>query len=567
MQLLAAQSQSIMDLGIHVILGGFGLFMLGINLLGDGFKKVAGNRMRDYIDKYTSNLFSAILVGALITGIMQSSSAATVISISLVRARLMRLDQAIGISLGANIGTTVTAIIVGLNIDEMGYFFLFIGAMMVLFASRRDIKNYGQVVLAFGLTFVGLQIMSEKLMLIQQMPFFEALMVQLSDHPWFAMLGGTVLTGIINSSSATIAVVQKIYGNGGMSMVAATAFVFGSNIGTTVTALFASMGGSIATRRAGLFHTMFNVIGAVLMMLFVTPYSQFILKINAFMGGTDAMAVGIAHFVFNLFFAILVIPFVPAFIRLLKILIPGEDKIRSREKLKPLDREIIHTYPEGALQLAKARTTKMGDLVLEAVDASHAYLHSKDDEDYEIVMQLEGMVNQLDTELTEYLLEIMKHSNSDSHIADTYTKYLEVIKNYERMSDLSTNLVEFYRMVFENRENFSEDALHDLDTMYKLLMDMMRRSLKIFDTEDLTRFEALIRDEEYLDLIEDKYREKHFQRMAEGICDEKVASSIFIDVLGILERIGDHGVNVSRYVHSAVGVHENREEVILKSNN
>ncbi|MBM6766356.1 Na/Pi cotransporter family protein, partial [Faecalicoccus pleomorphus] len=155
---------------------------------------------------YTSNLFSAILVGALITGIMQSSSAATVISISLVRAGLMRLDQAIGISLGANIGTTVTAIIVGLNIDEMGYFFLFIGAMMVLFASRRDIKNYGQVVLAFGLTFVGLQIMSEKLMLIQQMPFFEALMVQLSDHPWFAMLGGTVLTGIINSSSATIAV-------------------------------------------------------------------------------------------------------------------------------------------------------------------------------------------------------------------------------------------------------------------------------------------------------------------------------------------------------------------------
>ncbi|AZK44106.1 Na/Pi cotransporter family protein [Erysipelothrix piscisicarius] len=567
MQLLAAQSQSIMDLGIHVILGGFGLFMLGINSLGDGFKKVAGNRMRDYIDKYTSNLFSAILVGALITGIMQSSSAATVISISLVRAGLMRLDQAIGISLGANIGTTVTAIIVGLNIDEMGYFFLFIGAMMVLFASRRDIKNYGQVVLAFGLTFVGLQIMSEKLMLIQQMPFFEALMVQLSDHPWFAMLGGTVLTGIINSSSATIAVVQKIYGNGGMSMVAATAFVFGSNIGTTVTALFASMGGSIATRRAGLFHTMFNVIGAVLMMLFVTPYSQFILKINALMGGTDAMAVGIAHFVFNLFFAILVIPFVPAFIRLLKILIPGEDKIRSREKLKPLDRDIIHTYPEGALQLAKARTTKMGDLVLEAVDASHGYLHSKDDEDYEIVMQLEGMVNQLDTELTEYLLEIMKHSNSDSHIADTYTKYLEVIKNYERMSDLSTNLVEFYRMVFENRENFSEDALHDLDTMYKLLMDMMRRSLKIFDTEDLTRFDALIRDEEYLDLIEDKYREKHFQRMAEGICDEKVASSIFIDVLGILERIGDHGVNVSGYVHSAVGVHANREDVILKSNN
>lgn len=561
MELINAFTQTWMDLGIHIILGGFGLFMLGITLLGDGFKAVAGDRMRDYIDKYTSNLLSAILVGAIMTGIMQSSSAATVISISLVRAGLMRLDQAIGISLGANIGTTMTAIIIGLNVDEMGYFFLFLGAMMLLFSGKQSIKNYGKVVLAFGMTFVGLQIMSDKLLLVQQMPWFEAMMLQLSEHPWWSMLGGAGLTAIVNSSSATIAVVQKIYENGGMSIIAAVAFVFGSNIGTTITAFFASIGGSASARRASLFHTLFNVFGAVIMMFFIVPYSNFILYVNGMMGGSNAMAIGVAHFFFNLIFCILVIPFVPSFIKLLKVIIPGEDKIKNRDKLEPLDEEIISRFPEGALRLVKDRTIVMADLVHESLEASQSYLRTKDKEDSDVVMQLEEMVNKIDTNLTAYLLKIMKSAGNQPNIAEAYTRQLEIIKNYERMSDLSTNLVELYQLAFDNREDFSSEAIRDLDTMYQLLDDMLRRSLKIFKTEDISRFEKLSKDEEYLDLIEEKYREKHFQRLAEGICETKVASSIFIDILGILERIGDHGVNVSRYMVSTVKRHDSDNEL------
>lgn len=558
MQILAAQAPTIADLGINVILGGFGLFILGIKFLGDGLKDAAGPKIRDYIEKYTGNLISAILVGTLITAIMQSSTAATVISISLVRAGLMSLEQAIGISIGANIGTTVTALMIGLNVEELGFYFLFVGAMIMVFAGRKKARNIGQILFGFGITFVGLQLMSDKLILLQDFPWFESFMLKMSENSWLALIAGTVATAIINSSMAVIALVQKIYENNGMTMVAASAFVFGSNIGTTLTAVLASVGGSVSTRRAGWFHAIYNILGALLMMIVIVPYSNLIEALNAAIGGSLSFGVGLNHFIFNVLSTIVVIPFVPAFIKLLEVIIPGEDRIKSREKVQPLDYSLISTFPEGALQLAQNTTIKMADLVLESIETTQQFLHSRDVEDADVVEQIEEMVNGLDTELTKYLLEIMKQSDG-GYITENFTQNLEIIKNYERMSDLSTNIVEFYKLVFENREKFSEDALQDLDTMYTLLMDMLKRSLKIFETQDLKGFDTLLRDEEYLDLIEDKYREKHFQRMAEGICDSKVASSLFIDILGILERIGDHGVNVARYVSSAVKLHEGDE--------
>lgn len=543
------------EIGISVILGGFGLFMLGIKMLGDGFKEAAGPKIRDYIEKYTGNLISAILVGTVITAIMQSSTAATVISISLVRAGLMSLEQAIGISIGANVGTTVTALMIGLNIEELGYYFMFVGAITLAFSNRKKFRNIGTIVFAFGITFVGLQLMGDRLALLKEFDWFENFMLSMSNTSWLALIAGTILTAIINSSTAVIALVQKIYESGGMTMIAASAFVFGSNVGTTLTAILASFGGSVSTRRAGWFHAIYNILGAVLMMFFIIPYSHFIENLNIAIGGTLSFGVGLNHFVFNILSTVLVIPFVPLFIKLLKIIIPGEDKIKERAKLLELDYNLIDNFPEGAMQLVQQSTLQMADLVVESIETSHQYLSSRDSEDADVVDQLEEMVNALDVNITQYLLAIAK-SSSAGHITETYTQNLEVVKNFERMSDLTTNIVEFYALVFENREKFTPDAIEDLNTMYSLLLNIIKRSMAIYEGGSMNDFESLLKDEEYLDLIEKKYREKHFQRMAEGVCDGKVTSSVYVDILGILERIGDHAINVARYAFMPVKDHD-----------
>lgn len=543
------------EIGISVILGGFGLFMLGIKMLGDGFKEAAGPKIRDYIEKYTGNLISAILVGTVITAIMQSSTAATVISISLVRAGLMSLEQAIGISIGANVGTTVTALMIGLNIEELGYYFMFVGAITLAFSNRKKFRNIGTIVFAFGITFVGLQLMGDRLALLKEFDWFENFMLSMSNTSWLALIAGTILTAIINSSTAVIALVQKIYESGGMTMIAASAFVFGSNVGTTLTAILASFGGSVSTRRAGWFHAIYNILGAVLMMFIIIPYSHFIENLNIAIGGTLSFGVGLNHFVFNILSTVLVIPFVPLFIKLLKIIIPGEDKIKERAKLLELDYNLIDNFPEGAMQLVQQSTLQMADLVVESIETSHQYLSSRDSEDADVVDQLEEMVNALDVNITQYLLAIAK-SSSAGHITETYTQNLEVVKNFERMSDLTTNIVEFYALVFENREKFTPDAIEDLNTMYSLLLNIIKRSMAIYEGGSMNDFESLLKDEEYLDLIEKKYREKHFQRMAEGVCDGKVTSSVYVDILGILERIGDHAINVARYAFMPVKDHD-----------
>lgn len=544
MLMFLINNPNISDVKINVILGGFGLFLLGIKFLGDGFRAAAGPKIRDYIEKYTGNLFSSILVGTIITALMQSSTAATIISISLVRAGLMNLTQAIGISVGANLGTTVTAIMVGLNVEEFGFYFIFVAAIIIMFTKRKQVQTYGQILFSLGITFVGLQLMGDQLSLLQELPQFEAFLLNMSKNPWLALLAGTVATAVINSSSAVIALVQKIYAGGGMSMAAASAFVYGSNVGTTLTAVLASVGGSVSTKRTGWFHALYNIIGAVVTMLVIHPYSNLILKITNYMGTSPEMAVGFNHFVFNLIWVLGIIPFIPLSIKILEILIPGEDRTRELRKIEPLDYNLIQTFPDGAVRTAKQQTMQMGNLALESLHTTQNYLKNKDDEDVDVINQFEEIINELDRNLTKYLIAIAKQASAGEQLAQDFTANLEIVKNIERIGDISTNLAEFFEKIFENKERLSEEALNDLNTMYQLVFDMLDRSFTMFESGDINDFEKLKQDEQYLNLIEEKYREKHFRRIADGVCTTEVASSVYVDILGSLERIGDHAINI-----------------------
>lgn len=546
------------NLGINYILGGFGLFMLGITLLGDGLKELAGPKIKDYIEKYTSNTFMAMLVGMIVTGLIQSSSATTVISISLVRAGLMSLEQAIGIALGANIGTTVTSIMIGLKIDQFGYYFVFVGAMLYVFTKTKKTKDVAFVLFSFGITFVGLTLMGERLSMLQDYKFFTDFIAFMSLNPWFALVGGTIATALINSSSAFIAIIQKIYAAGGIELPVVIALVLGSNIGTTITAFIASRGGAIPAKRASLFHTLFNLAGALIVMLVLTPYAHLVTFVSTKIAASAELEVAVVHFIFNVVFAFAIIPFIPAMKKLLEILIPGQDSQYKQEKLIELNEEIIETLPEAAMQIAKEGILQMGDIMMTSIDASQNYLNGHDQDDFTFIHTTEETVNKIDTDLTTYLLKIVKSSPSDK-IAENYTKYLEIVKNVERMSDLTTNLADFYFLIDENKESLSPDALHDLNTMYMLLKSIIERSLYTFKTEDITQLKPILKDETYLDIIEIKYREKHFQRLAEGVCTTKITASIYVDILSTLERIADHAVNIARFVDSPIMIHENME--------
>ncbi len=555
MILLTEYTKTWADIDWQFILGGFGLFLFGIKFMGDGLKSLAGDRLRDIIDRFTSKPWMGVLIGLGITAIIQSSSATTAITIGFVRAGLMRLDQTVGIIFGANIGTTVTAFLVGLKVEKYALYFVFLGALFILFASRKKYKYTGEILMGFGTLFYGLMLMGDALKVMKDIQAFHDLAVQMSTQPLLALLGGIVMTGVIQSSSAMIAIIQKIYESGGMSLTAAIPFVFGSNIGTTVTAALAAIGGSLAARRAAGIHTLFNVLGTVIMMFFLPIYMKFIVYLSDLLQLESMMQIAVAHILFNVIFTILFFPFIKQLVWLIKFILRGDEKERIEINTDDLDPKLAASLPAGALSVAKKATMKMGELAVDAIENSRQYMNTRNKAPHEVVLQLEDAINALDTKLTDYLLIIAKEHLGE-HDMEIYSTNLAIIKNLERIGDLSTNLIEFYEMVFDVRENFSESALEDVNAMYDLVIHMLNRSMRVYSESDYSLHSSVMEDESYLDLLEFKARQKHFDRMTSSACTTAVGSSVFVDILGTLERIGDHATNIAK---NAVDVHQTHE--------
>ena len=550
MFILATQATSAVAIRWDFVLGGFGLFLFGIKFMGDGLKNTAGDKLRDYIDKYTSKAWMGIIVGAAMTVIIQSSSATTAITIGFIRAGLMRLEQAVGVIMGANIGTTITSFLIGLKIENFALYVVFVGAMIVLFCKRKKHIYMGTTILGFGIMFFGLKTMGDELKLLKDIEIFTDLTKQMSDYPLLAMISGVIMTAIIQSSSGMIGIVQKIYESGGMSLDAALPFVFGSNIGTTITAILAALGGSLASRRAAGIHTLFNVLGTIVAMLFLRQFIQIDILISQYFHASAPMQIAIAHIIFNVVATALFYPFISAMVRLIRKVLPGDEPDR-REVDTNLDTEIIKTLPSGALALAKDVTLKMGEIAIEGLEDTRKYLLNGNGNDREAVLQLETIVNSLDSKITDYLLLVAKENLSENDLEE-FTTNLQVIKNLERISDLAVNLTEFYELIFDNREKLSDAALEDITAMYDLVIHMLSRAMRIYEHKDFNLHNSVLEDENYLDLLEYKARQKHFDRMTREECVANVGGSVFVDILGTIERIGDHACNISK---NAVNIH------------
>ncbi len=531
-----------------MVLGGFGLFLFGIEFMGGGLKSIAGDKMRDYIEKYTSTPLKAILIGIVLTVLMQSSSASTAITISFVRAGLMTLNQAAGIVFGANIGTTFTTLLISLNLDQYTLYIVAAGALLLSFSKKKKVKYVGSIIFGFGMLFFGLSLMGDALAEIKELPQFEAVAISMSNNPLLSLGAGIILTALVQSSAATIAIIQKLYQAGAIDIYAAIPFMFGANIGTTITGILAALGGSLGARRTAGLHTLFNILRSIIGMLILTPYTHFILQLADKFNLSPMMQIAVANIIFSTLATICFTPFMQKMVKIVSRIIPGSEKERPDVNIDNLDEDISNYLPAAAIHSAEIAISQMAKVVRDDIVDTKEYLNkpgTKEDQEY--LNQSEALINRMDKKITEYLIRISQHTSSMSeHDNDKIRLDLEIVKNLERIGDLATNLVEFFQMVFDDSGQFTEYAYSEINKMFDTLIEMFDKCIVVYETSDNDTYMELLDLEDKLDSMEFKFRNNHFDRLSNNACGSAIAASVYADILGNLERMGDHCRNIGR---------------------
>lgn len=530
-----------------MILGGFGLFMFGIQFMGDGLKAFAGDKLRDYINKYTANRFSAVMIGIALTVLMQSSSASTAITIGFVRAGLMTLPQAAGIVMGANIGTTITSFLISLNIDKYSLYIVFIGASLIVFSKKHRTKYLGEVILGFGLIFFGLSAMGDALAALKELPEFSSFALAMSDNPLLSMITGAGMTAVVQSSAATIGVIQKLYQAGALSFMASLPFMFGANIGTTATGLLAALGGSIGARRTACLHTLFNIFATVIGMILLFPYASFITSLSSALHLNPMMELAVANIIFKTAATVIFFPVLDKLCLLVTKIIPGNEPERPEVNIDELDADVGSILPSAAITVSLKAIDQLADVVRQDVVETRVFLNKPgSSEDKEFLVQNEALINSMDDKITKYLTKVSLNANLTPRDLKDIRLHLEVVKNLERIADLAMNVTEFLEMVHDDNGSFTDDAMKDVNTMFDLLLHMFNRSMEIFHKKDASLYSSLMQDEDAIDAMEYRSRQEHFDRMARNECASAVAASVYCDLLGNLERMGDHCCNIAK---------------------
>lgn len=531
-----------------MVLGGFGLFLFGIEFMGGGLKSIAGDKMRDYIEKYTSTPLKAILIGIVLTVLMQSSSASTAITISFVRAGLMTLNQAAGIVFGANIGTTFTTLLISLNLDQYTLYIVAAGALLLSFSKKKKVKYVGSIIFGFGMLFFGLSLMGDALAEIKELPQFEAVAISMSNNPLLSLGAGIILTALVQSSAATIAIIQKLYQAGAIDIYAAIPFMFGANIGTTITGILAALGGSLGARRTAGLHTLFNILRSIIGMLILTPYTHFILQLADKFNLSPMMQIAVANIIFSTLATICFTPFMQKMVKIVSRIIHGSEKERPDVNIDNLDEDISNYLPAAAIHSAEIAISQMAKVVRDDIVDTKEYLNkpgTKEDQEY--LNQSEALINRMDKKITEYLIRISQHTSSMSeHDNDKIRLDLEIVKNLERIGDLATNLVEFFQMVFDDSGQFTEYAYSEINKMFDTLIEMFDKCIVVYETSNNDTYMELLDLEDKLDSMEFKFRNNHFDRLSNNACGSAIAASVYADILGNLERMGDHCRNIGR---------------------
>ncbi|XFA98350.1 Na/Pi cotransporter family protein [Candidatus Izemoplasma sp. B36] len=530
---------------IFSILGGLGIFLFGINLMSNSLKKIAGSRLKLFLEKTTNTPLKGIFVGIFITAIIQSSSATSAIVVGLVRAGLMTLPQAVGVIFGANIGTTVTSVLIATNIDEYAMPIMFIGASLIFFVGNKKVKDYGSAILGFGMLFFGLEEMGGALKQLKDLPVFINMLQEVGETPILGVLTGAFTTVIIQSSSATIGILQSLFETGAVPLAGAIAIVLGDNIGTTVTSVIASIGGSAAAKRTALVHVLFNTIGTVVFFILLTPYTMAIDWIaSTFIGSgylESKYTISFAHVGFNLVNVFVLYFFVKQLVWLVTKAIPSKSEIEIDDIV--LDKNLLKGAPELALENAKLAITNMGNVARGMLEFTYNYTNKNDNKELEMANQCEEMLDTMEEKIQNYLVALGGQDLTDKQ-SQMVAKNMDTVADIERIGDHLDNLLEFFEIRYDKKIIMHKESKKELDELYELIRLSIDQSLNAFINMDKELALEVNEREDKIDRLVKKYRKNHINRLNDKTNEENEAG-FYVDILSNIERIGDHCNNMA----------------------
>jgi len=532
-----------MDIGMLLMLGGgLGLFLYGMKMMGEGLEKLAGDRLRSLLEILTNNRFLGVFVGAVVTMIIQSSSATTVMVVGFVNAGLMTLAQATGVIMGANIGTTITAQLIAFKLTAVAPLAILIGVVLILFAKKKSIQRLGEIVAGFGILFMGMELMSDAMEPLREVKAFQDFMVSFKN-PIVGVLVGLMVTAIIQSSSASVGILQALAMQNLIGLDAAVYVLFGQNIGTCVTALLASIGTSVTARRAAVIHLMFNVIGTVVFLIVLQlPFIPFIEFIKSLSPNDTVRQIANAHTGFNIVVTALLFPLSNQLVALSKKIIPGKDKAVEERRLHFLDERILETPPIAVAQLQK-EIKRMGELAKANLELAMDAFFTEDEAKAQEVLEREEIINFLNHEITNYLVKMngLKLPAEDLRLVSSL---FHVLSDIERVGDHAENLVEYALYRIENKLVFSEVADNELRGMKDKVSQLFADSLQALYKQDKEIAKTVEPREQEIDALQKELRSSHIERLNKQQCSPS-SGMLFLDIVNNLERVADHASNIA----------------------
>ena len=533
-----------MDIAIG-IMGGLGLFLYGMNLMGDGLQKSAGSKLKRIIELLTSNVIMGVLVGMVVTMVIQSSSATTVMVVGFVNAGIMSLTQAIGVIMGANIGTTITAQLVSLDVDFLAPVALGIGIVIYMFSNKPKHKNIAEILIGFGILFTGMDFMKEAVKPLAGYQGFTDMLLSFGHHPILGVLMGFAITAIVQSSSASMGMLIALASQGLIPITAALPILYGENIGTCVTSLISSIGASRNARRAAIMHLTFNVLGS---MIFMFILSKPIVAIVTAIDPIDAARqIANAHTLFNILNVIVLLPFNKLIVKLALKLVPetkseqdDDDKV-----VKYIDDRMIET-PSIALANIVKETLRMGEKSKESLNAAMDGIVDKSKEKIELSFKREKLINELQKSILNYLLKLSKASlNEDSR--ETVDALFNTVNDIERIGDHAENIAELAKDIVDLEISFSDVGIGELKDMYNKVVSTYTYALEAMRTSNVELACKVIKMEEQVDMMEKSCRANHMNRLNNSSCSID-SGVIYLDIISNLERVSDHAVNIAQQV-------------------